>query len=160
MSKLLTPVHYENAIAGLNEVRPLGLSKEVEISLDYPVLNLNPADLLRPAIGKLLRSSQAGCALADSLANSKNVEGIAVTLRTGDVHEHITFSQQVHFVITYTTSWIGFSTIYWTDPGYTREYKAIDKFSVTNLSFVGKDMYFKCGDVPTMFHTFSVYGFY
>jgi hypothetical protein len=65
MPKLLTPVQYENTLDELNGVRPLELADEVKLTLDIPILNVNPVSQKRPAIGKLLRCNQRGALLQD-----------------------------------------------------------------------------------------------
>jgi len=63
MPKLLTPVQYEPALDGLNEVRPLQLADEVKIALNIPVFNVNPVGKNKPVVGKLARCNQQGALL-------------------------------------------------------------------------------------------------
>lgn len=96
---LVTPVQYESAFDGLNEVRPLELADEVKVALDIPVLNANPVSSSRPAIGKLLRCNQRG-GILQTPSNKYTYTGyLEYAYIAGVILHRFTFSEVTPFVI-------------------------------------------------------------
>lgn len=78
MSKLLTPVVYEDVLDELNIIRPLKLVDEVRHNLDIPVLDVIPVSKDRPAIGKLLRCDNNGALIKGNTLVYKYWDDVSV----------------------------------------------------------------------------------
>lgn len=161
MPKLATPVQYEPALEGLNDIRPLQLADEVKIVLPYPVLCKNPPSTGRPAIGKFVRCTQQGAGVIHRINSLTSYELLSQYFDQDNPEHCISFSQKVRCV--FVKFGLGSNTRggYWTDPTYLIEIKAIGYRTNTFLEFVGTNLYVRAisqnGD---FFITWHFYGFY
>ena len=94
MSKLLTPVQYEDTLDELNMIRPLELADVVKHLIDIPILNSNSVNN-NLALGKLLRCDNAGASLIKNANGFKYVEAIAFYVDYLGKPRDITFAQPV-----------------------------------------------------------------
>ncbi|GAI88583.1 unnamed protein product, partial [marine sediment metagenome] len=139
MPKLSTPVQYEPALEGLNDIRPLQLADESKVVVPYPVLCKNPPSKDRPAVGMFARCSQQG-----ALLKSNNIATTDIDRTTEDFSEaaplvHYPFTQKVSGVIAKYVNFYGTSGLWWCNSNGTIKYTALSTAAYVFLPFVGKD---------------------
>lgn len=113
MRRLITPVQYEPAIGGLNEVRPLILSDEVKIALDIPILNTKPVSQERSAIGKMSRCTEQGGLLRSKLIGYENYQKITREFEEEEESQIVYFAQKVSGFYVWITSHTSISYFRW-----------------------------------------------
>lgn len=161
MRKLLTPVQYEPSLEGLNAIRPLQLADEGKIAISYPVLCHNPPTEGRPAFGKLARCTPTGSLVSYKSNDISDYEYIQKVFVFGTTQIVITFAQKVSLVLCIVESALSVTETWWSDPTYTRHFKAIHLIDPTFLNFSGVDLYVIGAFFPSFGNlTIGFYGFY
>ncbi len=160
MPKLATPVQYEPALEGLNDIRPLQLADESKVVIPYPVLCKNPPSKGRPAVGMFARCSQQGALLKNVSYKAVLPEYKYRNVTVYDMHTHFTFSSKVSYVIA-IWKWLGGSPVlYWSDPTYLYNLKTLSNLKYTFLPFIGTDIYFGGRGLGEWNVDLFVYSFY
>lgn len=160
MPRLATPVMYESALAGLNDIRPLELGDECRNAVSYPVGTSNPIDTDRPAIGKLVRCNEQGSLLRDIEKWAIHYEYIIRYSSVAVPLFHITFARRVKGVIVKYENVVSISSAYWCDVAgdihYVRFTSTVFKF----LPFVGRAFNIHCVGMGDWNGIIYLYGFY
>lgn len=161
MPKLATPVQYEPALEGLNDIRPLQLADEGKVVIPYPVLCKNPPSTGKPAVGMFARCSQQG-ALLKSVSNVYSAyEKIRLNFDVDNLEQVVEFSQRIGFVLCVPIVHHRGSDLWWSEATYTAKFKKISQTAPTFLKFVGSDLYVLMelrNGIPTL--TMDFHGFY
>lgn len=160
MLKLITPIQYESALDGLNQVRPLSLADRGKITLDIPICNSNPVNAGRPALGKLLRCNQRGAILTNGRLGYDDYYYSTGSLSHATLTVKITFPTAVKGFIAKYAEALGTGYIARMDSTYTIQ---VGKLSLNDYSYFnirGRYVYLKgFGSIPFVF-PYYVYGFY
>ncbi|MBA7474041.1 hypothetical protein ES707_09388 [subsurface metagenome] len=143
MPKLATPVQYESALEGLNDIRPLQLAEESKIVIPYPVLCKNPPSKGRPAVGKLARCSEQGALLKSNILLLDKLYTFFVHIHEYNTLISVMFPNRVYGVAARYNQIEKASTTYWSsDTGVAHIDRLVaDKYIF--LPFIGKIIYFK-----------------
>lgn len=139
---LKTPVQFEPAFDGLNEVRPLKLADRVKINLDLPVCNVNPVSSSRRAAGKLLRCNNLGGMLKNSGHSFENVLYRDCQLFPGVPNSSLDVIEGCKGVSAIFTGGGGMTEVYWVDSPLHIFMVEIANEIMTWLPFTGSRMYF------------------
>lgn len=154
MIKLATPILYENALNGLNQLRPLQLKDKSRLTLDYSVLCNNPVGINKPIIGRLARCTEQGAISKKVLQGFSTYELFSFILNGSNPQQHIGFSGYVKGVLiccynAYLSSHFGL---------YTDDYGSliltINPTIRSWVNFKCKDLYLK----GTGYFGWTVYG--
>lgn len=141
MPKLATPVQYEPALEGLNDIRPLQLADKSKVVIPYPVLCKNPPSTGKPAVGMFARCSQQGALLKSKNTRYRYLEIQARTYDFYDGRKTITFSQKVSLVLCYPGA-ISFTlNVRWIVPATDGRIQEISLVEPTALNFKGTNLY-------------------
>lgn len=142
MPKLATPIQYEPALEGLNDIRPLQLADESKIVIAHPVFCKNPPSAGKPAVGMFARCSQQGALLKSNNTWSDKIE--SHYLRIDDAYPiyFYTFAQKVYGIIAFWERTAGVAKGYWCDPSGTQKYIELSTITYTFLPFVGTIIWF------------------
>ena len=160
MSKLRTPVMFEKAIAGLNEVFPLTLQDEVRQGLSAGILNRNPVSSNRPVEGRFARCNRQGGLLKEvdfSFINYQILEG-SFTDESPEVT--LTFLYNVCCVIVRYNKTVGSMGVFRSDNTFTLKYAQWYDELTYNFVHVGKKVYFFGEGDPVWTADYIAYGFY
>jgi hypothetical protein len=128
MLKIATPIIFESSLEGLNALRPLFLTDHSRFLLDYSIACLNPANRIRPAVGKFLRNTDGGALLSNRVCKYPNVESLTYNFDAAHALYTYNFSQCVSFVNVYPYNKVGIPFLWWTDPS-----GAIELFGLSNM---------------------------
>ena len=120
MGKLITPLHYESAIDGLNDVRPLALADEARQELSLPILNQAPVDKVSPASGKFLQSDNQGAGLIRDFVECKNQVTQSISLSNTGSLGNINFGRMIEFFTAHVVTHSQGSGVSFWDINYTR----------------------------------------
>lgn len=142
MPKLATPVQYEPALEGLNDIRPLQLAEESKVVIPYPVLCQNPPSKDKPAVGKLARCSQQGALLKSEPVWADNYSEIRLDISEAVPNIHYAFPVRVQGVLASYLIFVGGGGINWCDKDFVIDYRSLVIISYRFLPFVGTDIYF------------------
>ncbi|GAH56483.1 unnamed protein product, partial [marine sediment metagenome] len=159
--KLATPVQYEPALEGLNDIRPLQLADENKIVLSCPVLCKNPPSTGKPTVGMFARSSQQGALLTANNKVCTAYEYIEQDFEYGLPNKVIHFSQKVSFVqsrVIIIGVWTG---AWWITFGLPKIIMDIYNYSTNFLPFAGIDLRIRVGvTIPDTITRLGFWGFY
>ncbi len=142
MRKLITPVLYDGSLDGLNEVRPLDLADEVKVSLDVPILNVNPVNNSKLALGRLLRCTKDGALLTKNHNSFENVEERRLIITEEAITEVIEWSQKIFGFLWVFQSRFDINWLVWSDPTYTQRLLYLSLSGTTWVPFKGDTTYF------------------
>jgi len=142
MSKLATPVQYEDALDELNTVRPLSLADKCKLALVTPLLCVNPASESRPATGKLARCNDQGALLKGNKDFADNYLSNSDYLTDYDFTREFTYPQKVKGILCGFFYVTPACVMYWCDPTYTIFYQTIPANVWVWLPFVGDTIHF------------------
>ena len=160
MAKLITPIVYENKLAGLSDSFPLTLQAESRAVIDLPLADLQPADDKGSAVGKFLQCDNQGVLLRSGRDKDyKNIETFNVALLGMITELTVSFSQKVYGVNInyYSAPWAGFIIHWGTLAG--PHYASIGFRETKFWPFVGTDIVLSVDDL-TYSHCCYVSGFY
>ncbi|GAI19748.1 unnamed protein product [marine sediment metagenome] len=143
MQKLATPVQYEPALEGLNDIRPLQLADKSKVVIPYPVLCKNPPSTGKPAVGMFARCSQQGALLK---SNNRRYRFLEYEYRNYDYYrakKTITFSQKVSLVLCTPFASVDAIIVRWMLPNFAARIQDISLVEPTVLNFKGTNLHTK-----------------
>lgn len=160
MGKLITPLHFEPAIDGLNIVKPINLADEIKQELSLPVANRNPASINRPVDGKLLQSDNQGAGLFRNSGGYDNVESITQDFTHTMYYGSVTFSQIIkHLTVRYTFNQPTFQ-LRLTDSDHMWAWYTVVEGETNDIPFRGEKVWFQLAWMGANFCDIYWNGFY
>lgn len=160
MIKIASPVQYESSLDELNRVRPLNLSVQSKLSLDYPVLCKNPVGVGQPAISRLLGCNEQGALLRNKGNSFHNYQLVLATLTYELDWCEIDFSQKVFAVILSFTATGTWRNLFLTASIYSVRLRTFTQVGTYFIYFTGLKMHFQQLALASTKKYLSVYGFY
>ena len=160
MGKLITPLHYEPAVDGLNAVRPLVLADEIKQELSLPILNQNPVDSINSARGKFLQSDNQGAGVSRDSAGYKNVIEKVAYLHAGIPTKVVDFGRIVEYISGYTITPGDTVSISFMDSTFTTAWLTYLAADWGHTIFRGRILYIKGNGGGGMDVNAMLYAFY